>query len=447
MSPVEIWLRERTGLTGMTSAGLSSWQVNRLREVIEYAASRTRFYKGLDETVSLTRLPFTTPADIVSDPAAFLAIPPGDVARVTTLATSGTTGGRKRIFFSEEDLERIRVFFAVGMRTLVRSGQYTAILISDTTESSLGSLLKSALARLGVESEIPVIRDAAQAIDAARGADCLVGMPAELLYMSCLVPDLRPGSVLLTADYVPAAIIDRLRRTWNCRVYSHYGLTEVGFGFAVDCNSHEGHHYRAADFIVEIIDPLSGNPVDPGQSGEIVITSLSNEAMPLIRYRTGDRSRLIVAPCRCGGVAPRLGRIDGRLDKNGDPGDVWNVNIHRLDELLFADPDVRSFDAAWIRENEAIGLRLTFDASRSFDEKTLRERLPHDLPIRIRHADFDPFLERGKRTIRPDLSRPDRATTGSDSGCIPCSPQIERIEGGLRERSRRSGLPKSELLP
>lgn len=307
ISPVNTWVAERTSLHGnLNPETLLKWQREKLKAQIQYARNNTKFYRTkLRDDRELTELPFTSPSDITDDPFAFLAIPQNLVARVTTLSNSGTTNLRKRIFFSRADLERTVDFFAAGMSTMTCKGEHAQILLSNKTENSLGSLLRESLSRLGVISEISAaIKTANKATKASRGADCLVGMPAEILYMSRTAPELRPKSVLLAADYAPQSVIDSIKETWKCDVFTHYGHTEFGFGCAVDCKNHNGHHLRNADLIFEIVDLQTNKPVNPGKRGEIVITTLSNEAMPLIRYRTGNISRIINEPCGCGGILP-----------------------------------------------------------------------------------------------------------------------------------------------
>lgn len=402
MSPVENWIAEKTGLRdNLSPQTLKTWQRETLKAAAQYAWGNSRFYREkLDSIADMTELPFTFPADIARDPFAFLAVPQHEVARVTTLRTSGTTGTKKRILFTAGDLERTQAFFAVGMSTMLRHGEQAMILISDDTENSLGSLLTSAIVRLGASARIlGKIPNASEAIHASKDADCLIGMPAELFYMSRTEPNLRPKSVLLTADYVPQCVIESIRATWRCRVFSHYGLTEAGFGFAVDCDYHTGYHTRDADFIIEIIDPETCQPVHPGEQGEIVITSLHNEAMPLIRYRTGDISRMIHTSCGCGGILPRLGRIEGRCENTVSIGDSETLSIHRLDELLFAHRAVRGFDAFLTPEGEQHTLHLTIDAYTRLDPASLAANLPPGLIIEIAYGNADPFAHRGKRRI------------------------------------------------
>ena len=133
--------------------------------------------------------------------------------------------------------------------------------------------------------------------------NCLVGIPTQVLALVRCLPGehrFRPmiSAVLLSSDYGSRALVDVLERTWDCTVFSHYGLTETGYGGGVECQARQGYHLREADLYVEIIDPLTGQPLPDGASGEIVVTTLTRRGMPLIRYRTGDVSRLVAMPLR-----------------------------------------------------------------------------------------------------------------------------------------------------
>jgi phenylacetate-CoA ligase len=92
-----------------------------------------------------------------------------------------------------------------------------------------------------------------------------------------------------------------------------YGMTEMVFGGAVQCEARSGYHMREADLYFEIVDPVRGHSVPDGEIGEIVFTTLTRIGMPLIRYRTGDLSRFIPEPCPCGSSLRRLDKIAGRI--------------------------------------------------------------------------------------------------------------------------------------
>jgi phenylacetate-CoA ligase len=108
---------------------------------------------------------------------------------------------------------------------------------------------------------------------------------------------------------------ERIESLLRLESFDIYGLTELyGPGVGIECTEHEGIHYWSDYFVIEVVDPLSGARVPPGEEGEVVVTTLRKEGMPLIRYRTRDLSRLIPEPCRCGSPFPRLARLTGRTD-------------------------------------------------------------------------------------------------------------------------------------
>jgi phenylacetate-coenzyme A ligase PaaK-like adenylate-forming protein len=148
----------------------------------------------------------------------------------------------------------------------------------------------------------------------------LVGIPVQVLALAKtsrqprfrdLKLDVR--SVLLSTDCVPTSGLRIIETAWDCKVFNHYGTTEMGLGGGVDCRTRSGYHLREADMVFEVVDPDTGAPVPDGDVGEVVFTTLTRQAMPLIRYRTGDAGRFLPDPCPCGTVLRRLEHIQGRL--------------------------------------------------------------------------------------------------------------------------------------
>lgn len=410
-SAVEAWTGERTGLQAELDAStLRSWQMARVREMLRYARTHSAFYRTQLASIDipsiqgfehLAQLPFTEPADLARDPGAFLCVAPRDVARVVTLSTSGSTGEKKRIFFTERDLDRTVDFFTCGMGMLTRSGQTTLILLGGDTENGVGRLLQTAIGRIGGEGRLGRPEwSAEERLAAARTAQCIVGMAGDLIHLCRMDGSLRPESVLLSADYVPTSVVTALREQWRCRVFTHFGMTETGFGCAVQCASGEGHHLRDPDLLVEIIDPDTGRQLPPGRRGELVITLLRSEAMPLIRYRTGDLASLLHGPCSCGGSLPRLGRVEGRRANAIALAEGRTVSIHDLDDLLFAIPAVRSFEAELAQVKGRFTLFLTVDATQALDPEALAARLPADVALQVAYAPRTSFSHRGKRSLR-----------------------------------------------
>lgn len=394
---IEQWAAHETGLGSILSPEtLRSWQFEQIGATIAYALAGSRFYKeklaaysfeGSDGgSVKLPSaeelffsLPFTTASDIARAPMDFLCVPPNKVERVATLYTSGTEGAPKRIFFSERDLASTRRFFAVGMSLMVKNGDTAAIFLPGTGENGVADLLKKALCDLGVEGEaLGCITDVCGAAQAAEGKDCLVGLPAELLRLSRKAPELRPKSVLLTADYVPGSVVRAIEQAWGAEVFSHFGMTETGMGCGVDCHAHRGMHLRMADIFLEIIDPANGCPMPLGELGELVLTTLRREAMPLIRYRTGDMARFSPAgaACGCGCELPVLERIYGRRNDFVLPEGGGRFGICALEEFLFARPEISDFSAKWVQG----GIAIELEAPESLDCEALGRQLTRAFP-------------------------------------------------------------------
>lgn len=391
------WVAQKTGLAEpFTAESLARWQHQKAHDTVRRALRLSPFYRQhlagarLDMPPGpafLQSLPFTTAAYITEEGGQMLCTPESEIARVRTIRSSASTGPAKRVGFTEEDLERTRDFFATGMQAMAAPGDVVAIFMSDTKPGSMATLLCEGLARFGAVGLVHGPLGSLQgALATAQKAQCYVGLPADMLYLCRKAPQLRPKTVLLTADYTPRALEQAVRETWACRTFTHYGLTEAAYGLAVQCPAHSGMHTRAADFLVEVIHPETGRVQPPGADGEIVLTSLAESALPLVRYRTGDVASLLPAPCACGSFLPALGPVRGRVQNLRQP-----LNIHRLDDLLFAHPGLAGYTA-----RRAGGtLELTVDGTAP-DPATLSALLVH--PVRLHFAPLD-ISRQAKRQI------------------------------------------------
>ena len=409
ISPVDLHTMET--LRRDAAECLADWQLAQVRTLIPYLRANSRFYAkqlaGIDETgvdsqAALARLPFTLPEEVRAAPEAFLCVAARDVRRVATVTTSGSTGDPKRFSFTANDIERTVEFFAYGMRSLTGEGRHVAVMLSTTTEASVATLLASALAKIGATASLhghPT--DMAAAVAAASGADCLVGMPHELLRLCRAAPHLRPESVLLTADYVSRSAVSAIEGTWRCKTYAHYGMTETGYGLAVQCFAGGSQHLRHADVLVEIVGP-DGTPLPPGEEGEVVVTTFAQVAMPLLRYRTGDIASLDASPCACGGTLPRLGRIGGRIGGGVELDDGAYITVEELDETILAFDEVQDYRARVLRQASSDILSLTIDSGERLErrgfEKKIREQLPTPR-IDFAYAPLPPMAGGRKRRI------------------------------------------------
>lgn len=328
------WIASRCGLDVAAPEGVLRVQMARFNTVLRHVRRNGVFYQkrlsGLfarrgeqieagiwpRDPSDVAEIPLSEAADIAREGGRFLCVPLDDIARIVTLSTSGTTGTPKRVAFAADDLESTLDFFAHGISVLVRPGDTVLILLPGAERpDGVADLLRQALPRIGAQG-IP----GDPAADPARFREeveryrpqCLVAAPSQLRRVLEGQP-LPLRAVLSSAEPLPEDVRGALSARWGCAVFDHYGLTETGYGGGVECPSHDGYHLREADLYWEIIDPFSGEPVPDGTPGEVVFTTLTRRAMPLIRYRTGDVAAMLPGPCACGSPLRRLSRIRGRL--------------------------------------------------------------------------------------------------------------------------------------
>ena len=140
---------------------------------------------------------------------------------------------------------------------------------------------------------------------------------------------------LVSGDACPEGVMSELERELGSRLFPHYGSREMCLGGAVTCPAHEGMHLRENHILAEIVSP-GGEALPDGEWGELVITTLDMQAMPLIRYRTGDYTRFLPGQCPCGGVTRRLAAVR-RMPEQPD--------IVELDSALFALPGLIDYSA------------------------------------------------------------------------------------------------------
>ena len=401
-----------------------------LWRTLEYAVENSSFYRetcgkllpeqSSSEEISRKRirpgdwerfrkLPFTTPEDIRENPESFVCVNPKEIARIITLYTSGSKGNPKRIYFTEADLLRTADFFEKGMQYLIAPGDSITVYMEGPGRFSIGGLQKEGLARIGSEVTVHgLIRDMAAAAADGEGRDCFIGVPSQMYGLASYAPWLRPKSVLLSADYVPESVKSFLETTWQCKVYTHWGMTETGYGGGVQCGAREGYHLRDDDLLIEVLDPQTGVPVKDGEYGELVLTTLRRRGMPLLRYRTGDLGRMLTEPCGCGCLKPRLDKVEGRLDDCMRLSDGTVLSMHVLDELLFSLDGVQDFEA----ETEGEKLLRVYVQVRDGMEapareavlnsvvSCLKERFGAVLSIEVQEKEISPYIGSGKRKLR-----------------------------------------------
>ena len=327
------WICETESLPALTREGLDALHLRRLNETLARLKARGGVYakypEKLDNLKQLESLSFTTPAMLGENPGAYLLTSQSEVSRVISGATSGTTGPAKRVFYTERDTEHTVGFFAAGIGEMLSPGEKCLIAFPFTGPFGLGDLIARAVERLG---GIPIRAGFGQswrelsALVAETQPETYIGFPVTLLGLSRIYGAPLPiERALVSGDACPKGVMDALESVLGSKLYPHYGSRECGLGGAVTCPAFEGMHLRENHIIPEIIDS-DGHVLPEGQYGELVITTIGLEAMPLIRYRTGDYTR-ILPPCPCGGVTRRIDTVSRREGE---------ISMEALDSVLFS---------------------------------------------------------------------------------------------------------------
>ncbi len=298
--------------------------LERVKETVPFYREKLR---GIEpskiKTISdLKYLPFTTKEDLRDRPFEdFLAVPEEQVVRIHS--TSGTTGKPVIIAYTRKDIDD-------WINMMARSLSFAGITSKDRVQVTPGYGLWTA--GIGFQSGAEAL--GAWVIPTGPGntdrqIDFMIRMKTTVItgtasYGLFLGEEIaRKGlrdKIYLKKGIFGAEIWGDKRRKkieelLGIRSFDIYGMTEIyGPGIAIDCSVHEGMHYWSDYFIFEIIDPTTGEVLPPGEEGEIVITTLKKEAMPLIRFRTRDIASLLPDPCPCGSHFPRISRIKGRTD-------------------------------------------------------------------------------------------------------------------------------------
>lgn len=331
---LENWICEVEGLSALDRETLEDIQLLRLNELLAREKARGGFYKGLPERLGslaeLRRLPFTTPEQLAENAPGLLLTSQAEVSRIISGATSGTTGPSKRIFYTERDIAHTVGFFAAGIGEFVSPGDTVCVAMPFSGPDGLGELICRAVESLGAK---PVRMGAGRSLDEqaemlyTERPEAYIGMPVPLLGLIRWMGS--PGSLrraLVSGDACPEGVTRELERLLGTRLFPHYGSREMCLGGAVTCPAHEGMHLRENHVIAEIVSP-GGEALPDGEFGELVITTVDMQAMPLIRYKTGDYTRFLAEPCPCGGVTRRLDTVRRARE---------TPDIVDLDSALFA---------------------------------------------------------------------------------------------------------------
>jgi phenylacetate-CoA ligase len=314
------------------------------RQKLDKAGMRPDGIQSLDD---LQKLPFTTVDDLREGyPFPLLSVPASQVIRIH--ASSGTTGKRKILAYTQKDIDDWSHIFArcyemAGLtqedrvQIMVGYGVWTAGVSFQSGCEKLGAMaIPAGPGNVDMQCQFLV--------DLQTTAMCCTASMSLLMAEEIKRRGLKDKIALKKLIFGSERSSDAMRKQIKDLLgledmFDITGMTELyGPGTGIECEKHEGIHYWADYYILEILDPITLEPVSMGETGEMVVTTLCKEAAPLIRYRTRDLTRLIDHPCSCGNVLPMHDRILGRSD---DMIIFRAVNIYpgQVDQVLSAIPD------------------------------------------------------------------------------------------------------------
>lgn len=328
---MEYWQKD---IETMGRDQLQELQLTRLKETVKHAAN-SPFYKEIFEKNGITpdsiqtlddlrKIPFTTKNDLRSHyPFGMAAIPIQKCVRIHS--SSGTTGNPTVVLHSAKDLDQwanqvARCMYMVGLRdtdvfqNTSGYGMFTGGLGFQYGAERLGALTVPAAAG-NTKRQIKFITDF--------GTTCLHIIPsyatrlAEVMYEMGIDPrrDTKLHTVCIGAEPHSEEQRKRIEQLLGVKAYNCFGMSEMnGPGVAFECPEQNGLHIWEDYVIPEIINPQTLEPVPEGEIGELVLTTINREAMPLLRYRTRDLTRFIPGECPCGRTHRRLARFVGRSD-------------------------------------------------------------------------------------------------------------------------------------
>lgn len=343
----------------MDRAEMRALQLERLKKIVKYAYERVPFYtKKFDEIglkpediqtlEDIKKIPYTTKTDLRDNyPYGLLAVPMDDIVRVH--ASSGTSGKPTVVAYTKNDLDMwsdcmARLIVAAGGRKsdIVQIsfgyGLFTGALGLHQGWEKIGATVIPASSG-NTERQVMLMKDL--------GATALVATPSYGLYISEVVEkmgikkeDLKLRIGLFGSEASSPEMHKELQDKLGLFPTDNYGLSEIiGPGVAGECEYKCGMHINEDHFYPEIIDKETLEPIGDGEWGELVITTLTKEGLPMLRYRTKDITRLITEKCECGRTTTRMDKIQGRSD---DMLIIRGVNVFpsQIEGVLMSMPEI-----------------------------------------------------------------------------------------------------------
>lgn len=385
----------------MSRKDLEALQLERLQALVKRVYEKIPFYKesfdkagvkpeDIKTLDNLTKFPFTVKQDMRDAyPFGLFAVPREEVVRVH--CSSGTTGTATVVGYTQADLERwgdcfARFLYAAGcgpestLQVSYGYGLFTGGLGAHNGGERAGCTVLP-MSTGNTKRQVRLMKDF--------GVDCLCCTPSYALNIAEVAEEegynprefpIHAG--ILGAEPCSEATRAEIEQKLGIQVFDIYGLSEVmGPGVACECEKQHGLHVCEDQFIIEIVDPKTLQPVPDGEWGEVVFTTLCKDCSPLVRYRTRDISRILVGECECGRTFRRMDRIAGRTD---DMMILRGVNVFpsQIEEEIVSFPEIAAQYQLILTTKGTLDhaeLRVETVPEFPFDEVRRLEKLKKDL--------------------------------------------------------------------
>jgi len=332
----------------------------------------------------MTKIPYTKPEDLQENPKSFFAVPENKF--ISVLTTAGSEGKPKKAYFTKEDMHKILLSIATGGRLLYGINKNDVIRFTfevgygteiwgtrtyfDRAYGDIIGALMISTGRLSIEQELEIIKE--------YNPNIFGDVTSRIIYLTsemgkmCDLKSLGIQKIFVGAEPTPNILRQKIEKTWNSDVVIGYGINEVGTLMAGECLKKNGMHLSETSYLLEVVDPKTGEQLEDGEVGEFIYTTYDRMGMPLIRYNSHDLGRIIPEDCSCGLPIKRI-EIKGRTDDMVVIGAGDNLFTRIFDDILFSIPEIVDYQVIFDRKNGKDQISIIAESQKS--NKSLQENI------------------------------------------------------------------------
>lgn len=381
----------KSRLSDVTRQDMIEYQLHMFRKQMKYTDANSIFYHNRFKSLGLTpgmiktkedllKVPVTEPADLAAEPYSFLCVSQKNVMRA--FSTSGTSGQRKRLFYTQNDVLNIVDSIASALRNVGMNGSNTLHIMFPAISAWDPSLmLDSACKVAGLNSNVCSVVDVDEQIKSMtdKKATVIIGLTSFIYRITVLAKDkydlkqFGMKAIICSSEPLSEAMRREIESAWGCKALCQYGMTEMGLATTIECFAQDGIHVDEGNYMPEAILP-DGTHAKDRQPGELIWTSLCMEGSPLLRYRSYDLSGTIEPPCGCGFTT--VGKIlkpRGRINSEVKIANGEKIFPSLFDETILSVSGVLGYQI--VIEKADFRDKLTIDVEFSGDVEWAKKQI------------------------------------------------------------------------